>query len=81
MCAFPWQHLEALLSRNAASLARLHFCSACQGGAGRGRSHGGETVPLGSVIAAKHASICFQKCLRRVSIEVQHKNLIINEIS
>lgn len=46
MCAFPWQHLdcESLLSRNAASLAWLHFCSDCQGGGGRGRSHGGQTV-------------------------------------
>lgn len=30
----PWQHLdlESLLRRNAASLARLHFCSACLSG-------------------------------------------------
>lgn len=33
-CAPPWQHLdlESLLRRNAASLARLHFCSACLSG-------------------------------------------------
>lgn len=70
VCAFPRQHLhcESLLNRNAASLARLHFCSACQGGAGRGRTHGGQTVPLGFLIAVKHASIPFKKCLRDVLV-------------
>lgn len=58
-CAFSQQLLdcEPLLSRNAVSLARLHFCSARQGGGGRGRSHEGQTVPLGPVIAAKHARV------------------------